>query len=122
MAVPKRFKFKTKIRLFKIKKKRNEWKNFAWKSTLKPYLFITYMLFWSKFLFLLLCITLLFFTLSTNSLLSVVLTMEFSIILLFFCFLFSGVIFNINWIFGFNFIIIILGSFEIALSFLLLNL
>lgn len=53
---------------------------------------------------------------------SIILTSEFIIILVVFLFLFSGVIFNLNWMFGFSFIILILGGLEIALSFLILNL
>ena len=57
-----------------------------------------------------------------NNLLSTILTTEFIIILIFFIYVFNSIIYNLHWIFGFSFIIIILGGLEAALSFLLLNL
>lgn len=80
------------------------------------------MLFWIKLFSTILFLTLISLNLLLNSLMSIILTSEFIIILLVFLFLFNGVIFNLNWIFGFSFIILILGGLEIALSFLILNL
>lgn len=80
------------------------------------------MLFWSKFFIIYLVFSLLMFNLFLNNLMSTILTIEFITILIFFIYLFSGLLFNLNWIFGFSFIIIILGGLEVALSFLLLNL
>lgn len=53
---------------------------------------------------------------------SLLLTSELILVLVFYIFVFNALLFNLNWIFGFSFIIIILGGLEIALSFLLLNL
>lgn len=80
------------------------------------------MLFWLKFLSTLLFLTLVFMSMSVNNLMSIILTSEFIIVLVFFLFMFNALLLNINWIFGFSFIIIILGGLEVALSFLLLNL
>lgn len=80
------------------------------------------MLFWIKLFSTILFLILITFNLLLNSLMSIILTSEFIIILVVFLFLFSGVIFNLNWMFGFSFIILILGGLEIALSFLILNL
>jgi hypothetical protein len=51
---------------------------------------------------------------------SLILLCEFLIILCFYLYIFSAIIFSLNWIFGFSFIIIILGGLELALSFLIL--
>ena len=80
------------------------------------------MLFWIKLFSIILILTLITFNLLLNSLMSIILTSEFVIVLVVFLFLFSGLIFNLNWMFGFSFIILILGGLEIALSFLILNL
>jgi len=80
------------------------------------------MLFWIKLFSTILIITLISFNLLLNSLMSVILTSEFIVVLIVCLFLFSGVIFNLSWMFGFSFIILILGGLEIALSFLILNL
>ena len=53
---------------------------------------------------------------------SLLLVIELLIIILFFIYIFSGLLFNLNWIFGFSFVIIILGGLEVSLIFLLLNL
>lgn len=80
------------------------------------------MLFWVKFFSILIILVLVSLNLFLNNLMSIILTSEFIIVLIFFIFLFNSIILNINWIFGFSFIIVILGGLEIALSFLLLNL
>lgn len=80
------------------------------------------MLFWLKFFLIYIYIVLIIFNLYLNNLMSTLLNIEFITILIFFVYIFSGSIFNLNWIFGFSFIILILGGLEIALSFLLLNL
>ena len=80
------------------------------------------MLFWSKFFLVYLFIYILLFNLYLNSLLSLILVVEFITILTFFLYLFSGLLFNLNWVFGFSFVIIVFGGLEAALSFLLLNL
>lgn len=54
--------------------------------------------------------------------LSLLLTVEFILLLVFYIYIFNAIINNLNWIFGFSFIIVIFGGLEIALSFLLLNL
>jgi hypothetical protein len=51
---------------------------------------------------------------------SLILLCEFLIILSFYLYVFSAIIFSLNWIFGFSFIIVILGGLELALSFLIL--
>jgi hypothetical protein len=53
---------------------------------------------------------------------SLILTSELILILIFYIYAFNAVLLNLNWIFGFSFIIITLGGLEIALSFILLNL
>jgi hypothetical protein len=53
---------------------------------------------------------------------SLLLIAEFVVIIIFYLFIFSGLIFNINWIFGFSFIILILSGLELALAFLILSL
>jgi len=80
------------------------------------------MLFWIKLFSTILILTLITFNLLLNNLMSIILTSEFVVVLVVFLFLFSGLIFNLNWMFGFSFIILILGGLEIALSFLILNL
>jgi hypothetical protein len=80
------------------------------------------MLFWSKLFSIFLLLTIILMATTVNNLLSIILTTEFIIILIFFLYLFNSIIFNLHWIFGFSFIIIILGGLEAALSFLLLNL
>jgi len=80
------------------------------------------MLFWSKFFLIYIMLSLLIFNLFLNNIISTIFTLEFITILIFFIFLFLSLTFNLNWIIGFSFIIIILGGLEIALSFLLLNL
>lgn len=51
---------------------------------------------------------------------SLLLIAEFIVILLFYLFIFNSIIFSINWIFGFSFIILILSGLELALAFLIL--
>jgi len=80
------------------------------------------LLFWLKFFLLLSFITLVFFNFSLNNFMSLLLTSEFLILLLFYIYIFNALILNINWIFGFSFLFIILAGLEIALSFLILNL
>ena len=80
------------------------------------------MLFWLKFFSSLIIITIIFLNFNLNSFMSFLLLSELMLILIFYIFTFNSLIFNLNWIFGFSFIIIILGGLEIALSFLLLNL
>lgn len=80
------------------------------------------MLFWLKLFSLLLFITIISMITTLTNLMSTILTTEFIIVLIFFIYLFNSIVFNIHWIFGFSFIIIILGGLEAALSFLLLNL
>ena len=80
------------------------------------------MIFWLKFFSTVLILTLITFNLFLNNLLSIILTSEFIIVLIFFIFLFNAIILNLNWIFGFIFIILILGGLEVSLGFLLLNL
>lgn len=80
------------------------------------------MLFWLKFFFSLILLTLLFLNFNLNNFMSLLLTSELILVLLFYIFVFNALLFNLNWIFGFSFIVIILGGLEIALSFLLLNL
>lgn len=67
-------------------------------------------------------LTLLFLNFNLNNFMSLLLTSELILVLVFYIFVFNALLFNLNWIFGFSFIIIILGGLEIALSFLLLNL
>ena len=80
------------------------------------------MLFWLKFFSCLLILTIVFLNFNLNNFMSLLLASELMLILIFYIFAFSALIFNLNWIFGFSFIIVILGGLEIALSFLLLNL
>lgn len=80
------------------------------------------MLFWLKFFSSLLIITLIFLNFNLNNFMSLILTSEFILILIFFVFVFNSILLNLNWILGFSFIIVILGGLEIALSFILLNL
>lgn len=80
------------------------------------------LLFWLKFFSSLLILTLLFLNFNLNNFMSLLLTSELLLILIFYIFIFNALLFNLHWIFGFSFIIIILGGLEIALSFLLLNL
>ena len=65
---------------------------------------------------------LLFLNFNLNNFMGLLLTSELILILIFYIFIFNSLLFNLNWIFGFSFIIVILGGLEIALSFLLLNL
>lgn len=53
---------------------------------------------------------------------SLLLISELIIILIFYIYIFNALLLNLNWIFGFSCIIIILGGLEVALSFILLNL
>jgi len=80
------------------------------------------MLFWLKFFIIYIYITLLLFNVFLTNFMSTILNIEFITILIFFIYIFSGSIFNLNWLFGFSFIILILAGLEIALTFLLLNL
>lgn len=52
---------------------------------------------------------------------SLLLTSEFIIILIFYIFIFNSLLLNIQWLIGFSFIIVVLAGLEIALSFLILN-
>ena len=47
---------------------------------------------------------------------------EFIVIILFYLFIFNSLIFCINWIFGFSFVLLILSGLELALAFLILSL
>lgn len=80
------------------------------------------MIFWIKIIFLLTILLTLTLNLFLNNLMSIILTSEFIIVLLFILYVFSSLVYNINWLIGFSFVILILGGLEIALSFLLLNL
>ncbi len=127
MAVPKRFKFKSKINN-KNKKvcKKKIWYNNYWTPYLKRSCYFLLnnisMIFWLKFYSSILFVLLLTFNLFLKNFLTIILNSEFIIILIFFIFIYSSIVFNLNWIFGFSFIIVILGGLEVALSFLLLNL
>ncbi len=83
---------------------------------------IIHMLFWLNFFIVCTLITLLLLNVFLVNLMSTILNIEFITVLIFFIFIFNGSIFNLNWIFGFSFIILILGGLEVALSFLILNL
>lgn len=128
MAVPKRFKFKTKkINFQKINNNmifvKPQINKYFFKS-LRLFLSVKIksLLFWLKFFSSLLIVTLIFLNFNLNNFMSLILTSEFIIILIFFIFVFNSILLNLNWILGFSFIIIILGGLEIALSFILLNL
>lgn len=122
MAVPKRFKSKKKIfyktnsytKYCKSKEILKLFRKFFNKSII--------MLFWVKFIFFSLFLVLVTLNLFTKNLLSLILSSEFVVVLLFLLYTLNGLIYNLNWIFGFSFLIIVLGGLEIALSFLLLNL
>jgi len=79
------------------------------------------MLFWIKFNFLFIFSLLITLNLFLKNLMSLILVSELIIVLLFFLFLFCGLIFNLNWLFGFSFLIVILGGLELALIFLFLS-
>lgn len=80
------------------------------------------MLFWLKFFTT--CLIISFLTLNLNSFnfLSLIILSEFNVVLIFFIYLFNGIVFNIYWLAGFSFLIIILGGLEMALSFMVLTL
>lgn len=80
------------------------------------------MLFWLKFFMYMMFVTFILLNFNLNNMLSLLLTVEFMLLLIFYVFIFNALISNLNWIFGFSFIIVIFGGLEIALSFLLLNL
>lgn len=80
------------------------------------------MLFWLKFFIIMLLISLISLNFNLNNFMSLLLTVEFILLLIFYIYIFNALLFNLNWIFGFSFIIVIFGGLEIALSFLLLNL
>lgn len=80
------------------------------------------MLFWLNFFTYLSIIIFLIFSLNLKHFMSLILNAEMLIITIFLIYLFTSLLFNINWVLSFSFIIIILGGLEIALSFLLLNL
>lgn len=80
------------------------------------------LLFWLKFFWILFVTTVLIVGINTNTLLSLLLNIELLVISLFYIFILTAVLFNLQWILGFSFIIIILGGLEVALSFILLNL
>lgn len=86
------------------------------------YIYNTKLLFWIKIFISLFFISLIYFNLNLINFMNLLLISEFIIILLFYIYVFNALIFNLNWILGFSFIIVILGGLEIALSFLILNL
>jgi hypothetical protein len=63
---------------------------------------------------------LIFFNLTLDNFMSLLLISEFIVIIIFYLYIFSSLIFSINWIFGFSFIILILSGLELALAFLIL--
>ena len=59
---------------------------------------------------------------NSNNFLNLLLNIELLVITIFYIYIFSAVLFNLQWILGFSFIVVILGGLEVALSFILLNL
>ncbi len=52
---------------------------------------------------------------------SLLITSEFLVILIFYIFIFNSLLLNLQWLMGFSFIIVILAGLEIALGFLIIN-
>lgn len=130
MAVPKRFKFKTKkLNYSKIHNNPTsvlEYNNLHLLSKLWKHIFKKKinknLLFWLKIFTIIFILGVFTLNLNSSSYMHLILSAELLLIMLFIIFLFNSLIFNINWILGFSFVILILGGLEIALSFLLLNL
>lgn len=80
------------------------------------------MLFWLKFFWVLFVTGILTIGINSNNFLNLLLNIELLVITVFYIYVFSAVLFNLQWILGFSFIIVILGGLEVALSFILLNL
>jgi hypothetical protein len=80
------------------------------------------LLFWLKFFWVLFITSILTIGINSNNFLNLLLNIELLVITIFYIYIFSAVLFNLQWILGFSFIIVILGGLEVALSFILLNL
>lgn len=78
------------------------------------------MLLWESVFVLLIFLALWSFSLSTNNLVSLLLTSEFLIASLFCLLLASSIYFNLNILFGLAYLVLILGGLELALSILIL--
>ena len=80
------------------------------------------MLFWLKFFWVLFITGILTIGINSNNFLNLLLNIELLVVTIFYIYIFSAVLFNLQWILGFSFIVVILGGLEVALSFILLNL
>ncbi len=79
------------------------------------------MLFWLKFFWVLFITGIITIGINSNNFLNLLLNIELLVITVFYIYLFTALLFNLQWMLGFSFIIIILGGLEVALSFILLN-
>ncbi len=80
------------------------------------------MLFWLKFLLITFITCIFTIGINTNNFLNLILNIELLVITIFYIYIFTAILFNLHWLLGFSFIVIILGGLEVALSFILLNL